>query len=101
MQPVLEIRKIGERSYTYTVRATRPAGAPLPEACYVDRGLTSFADCLHDAAEALTYFPRVYIRYEGRCVGEQTVLRLESQPDVVARELLARYLDGAQASMVS
>ena len=91
MQPVLEIRKLGERSYTYTVRAPRSAGEPPPRACYVDLGLTSFADCLRDAAEALTYFSRIYIRYEGLCVGEQMVMRLESQPDMVARDLLANY----------
>lgn len=92
MQPVLEIRQLGERSYTYTVRAPRLAGEPPPEACYVDLGLTSFSDCLRDAAGALTYFPRVYIRYEGLCVGEQAVLRLGRQPEAVARELLADYL---------
>ncbi len=96
MQPVLEIRKLGERSYTYTVRATRIHGEPPPEACYVDLGLTSFADCLRDAAEALTYFPRVYIRYEGLCVGEQMVMRLASQPDAVVRELLAIYQDAVE-----
>ncbi len=101
MQPVLEIRKLGEHSYTYTVRATGPAGAPEPEACYVDRGLTSFPDCLRDAAEALTYFASVDIRYEGLCVGEQAVSRLESQPEAVARELFARYLEGVQAPLAS
>ncbi|MDM0072779.1 hypothetical protein QTH90_00170 [Variovorax sp. J2P1-59] len=91
MQPVLEIRKLGERSYTYTVRAPRSAGEAPPKACYVDLGLTSFADCLRDAAQALTYFSRVYIRYEGLCVGQQMVMRLESQPDAVVGELLADY----------
>jgi len=95
MQPVLEIIKLGERSYTYTVRAPRAAGAPVPEACYVDRGLTSFVDCIRDAAEALTYFPRVYIRFQGRCVGEQSVARLESHPEAVVRELLLRFLEGS------
>jgi hypothetical protein len=97
MQPVLEIRKLGEHSYTYTVRATSARGEPPPEACYVDLGLTSFADCLRDAAEALTYFPRVYLRYEGLCVGEQMVMRLERQPDAVVRELLAKYQDALDA----
>jgi hypothetical protein len=55
MQPVLEIRKLGEHSYIYAVRAARSVGEPMPEACYVDLGLPSFADCLRDAAEALTY----------------------------------------------
>jgi len=95
MQPVLEVRKLGARSYTYSVRATRPTGAPLPAPCYEDRGLTSFAECLRDAAEALTYFPRVYIRFQGRCVGEQLVSRLESHPEAVVRDLLVRYLEGA------
>jgi hypothetical protein len=101
MQPVLEISKLGEHSYTYTVRATRARGEPPPEACYVDLGLTSFADCLRDAAEALTYFPRVYIRYEGLCVGEQTVMRLESHPDAVVRELLLKYQDALEAVPVA
>ena len=95
MQPVLEIRKLDEHSYTYTVRATRPSGAPIPEACYVDRGLTSFVECLRDAAEALTYFPRVYVRFQGRCVGEQLVSRLESHPEAVVRDLLVRFLEGS------
>lgn len=115
MQPVLEIRKLGERSYTYAVRATSPAGSPAPEACYEDRGLTSFVECIRDAAEALTYFPRVHVCFQGRCVGEQLVSRLESHPEAVARDLLVRYLeaglppqsataqraDAAQASVVS
>lgn len=101
MQPVLEIRKLGERAYTYTVRAPGPAGELPSEACDVDLGLTSFADCLRDAAGALTYFPRVYIRYEGLCVGEQAVLRLVRQSEAVAGELLADYLaQRTQSGMV-
>jgi hypothetical protein len=88
MQPVLEIRKLGERSYTYSVRATRSA-----DACHVDLELTSFAECLRDAAQALTYFPRVHICYQGLSVGEQRVMRLESHPHIVACELLASYLE--------
>ena len=99
MQPVLEIRKLDERSYTYTVRATQPSGAPVPEACYVDRGLTSFVECLRDAAEALTYFPRVHIRFQGRCVGEQFVSRLENHPEAVVRDLLVRFLEGSSSSL--
>ncbi|SCK51841.1 hypothetical protein VAR608DRAFT_5223 [Variovorax sp. HW608] len=95
MQPVLEILKLGEHSYTYTVHATRPTGAPAAEACYVDRGLPSFVECLRDAAEALTYFARVHVRFQGRCVGEQLVSRLESQPEAVVRDLLVRYLEGS------
>jgi len=97
MQPVLEIRKLGDHSYTYAVRATPAQDEPLPEACCADLGLTSFADCLRDAAEALTYFPRVSICYEGVCVGEEMVMRLVRQPDAVAGELLAKYLDALDA----
>jgi hypothetical protein len=97
MQPILEIRKLGERCYTYTVGAARMSGEPLPEACYADLELPSIADCLRDAADALTYFPRVYLLYEGVCIGEQTVSRLESEPDGVACELLATYRSAVEA----
>lgn len=98
MQPVLEIRKIGENSYTYAVRAPRASGEPPPLACYVDLGFTSFAACLRDAAQALTYFARVYIRYQGLCVGEETVARLERHPQVVAHELLADYMSKTETA---
>jgi len=91
MQPVLEIRKLDESSYTYTVCAPSSDGAPPSHACYIDLGLTSFAACLHDAAQALTYFHKVCIHYEGICVGEHAVTRLENQSEAVARELIARY----------
>ena len=100
MQPVLDILKLGEHSYTYTVHATRPTGAPVPEACYVDRGLPSFVECLRDAAEALTYFPRVHVRFQGRCVGEQLVsptwvgdLRVSPPFDEWVFRLAARLAD--------
>lgn len=98
MQPVLEIRKLRDHSYVYSVRGPRSSGK-LPAACYVDGDQTSFAACLSDAAGALTaYFPRIYIRYQGVCVGEQQLQRLNLQPVEVARELLERYLDSVGVS---
>lgn len=93
MQPVLEIRKLHKHSYAYSVRAPKSAGV-LPAACYVDGDQTSFAACLFDASQALhAYFPRVYIRYQGLCVGEHFLQRLHTQPQSLARELLADYMD--------
>lgn len=93
MQPVLEIRKVHEHSYVYSVRGPKSAVNALPAACYVDGGHTSFAACLYDASQALkVYFPRVYIRYQGICVGEHFLQRLQTQSAGLARELLATYL---------
>lgn len=94
MQPVLEIRKVHEHSYTYSVRGPKSAANVLPPACYVDGGQTSFAACLYDASQALkVYFPRVYIRYQGICVGEHFLQRLQTQSPELARELLANHLE--------
>ncbi len=93
MQPVLEIRKLADQSFTYSVRAPRSHGM-LPQACYVDGGHPTLEACLLDASLALrAYFPRVYIRYQGLCVGEHELLRLNSAPVAVARELLANHLN--------
>ena len=94
MQPVLEIRKVHEHSYAYSVRGPKSSAGALPPACYVDGDQTSFAACLYDASQALkVYFPRVYIRYQGVCVGEHFLQRLQTQSPGLARELLATYLE--------
>jgi hypothetical protein len=94
MQPVLEIRRLHEHSYAYSVRGPKSAAGALPADCYVDGGQTSFSACLYDASQALkVYFPRVYIRYQGVCVGEHFLQRLQTQPQGLARELLANYLE--------
>ena len=103
MQPVLEIRKVHEFSYAYSVRGPKSAARALPPDCYVDGGQTSFAACLYDASQALkVYFPRVYIRYQGVCVGEHYLQRLQTQSPEIARELLANYLhrQGALTALV-
>lgn len=92
MQPVLELRKLQDRSYTYSIRAPRSGGV-VPAPSYVDRGLTSLPACLEDAAQALSInFPRVYVRYQGMCVGEQDVSQLRLHPMRVAGELVQTYL---------
>lgn len=91
MQPVLEFIQRHERSYSYSIRAPRKGG-PVPVACYVDRGLSSLSACVLDAAEALSVnFPKVYIRYQGLCMGEMEVRRLATCADFVAAELIAEH----------
>jgi hypothetical protein len=92
MQPVLEFIQRHERSYTYSVRAAQKSAVPM-EACYVDRGLTSLAACVFDAAQALSHnFPRVYVRYQGQCMGEIEVSRLRACSEFIAQQLKAEYL---------
>lgn len=91
MQPVLEIVKRRAKSFTYSVRAPRSGGV-LPVSCYVDGGFGSLAECLSDAAEAFSpYFSRVYVRFQGLCVGEHMVMRLRAQPEVLADHLVQEY----------
>lgn len=92
MQPVLEFIQRHERSYSYSIRATHKSTAPR-EACYVDRGLTSLAACLFDAAQALSHnFPHVHICYQGLWMGEMEVSRLRACSEFIAQQLKAEYL---------
>ncbi len=102
MQPVLEFIQRHERSYTYSVRAQQKSALPM-EACYVDRGLTSLAACVFDAAQALSHnFPRVHVRYQGECMGEIEVSRLRACSEFIAQQLKAEYLRrGVPASAVA
>lgn len=91
MQPVLEFVRRHERSYTYSIRAPQISDT-IPVACYVDRGLTSLAACVFDAAQALSVnFPKVYIRYQGQCMGEMEVKRLALCAESIARELMREH----------
>ena len=91
MQPVLEFVRRHERSYTYSIRAPQ-TGDTIPVACYVDRGLTSLADCVFDAAQALSVnFPKVYIRYQNQCMGEMDVRRLALCSESFAREMMNEH----------
>lgn len=109
MQPVVEFIQRHERSYTYSVRAPHKSAVPM-DACYVDRGLTSLAACVFDAAQALSHnFPRVHIHYQGLCMGETEVSRLHACSEFIAQQLKAEYqrrnatetASGAAASTVA
>jgi len=72
MQPKVEIRKIGERYFNYSV--SFGDGAEL----YARQGLRSLAECLHDAATALGHnFPTTTLGYQGRVLGEFPVAMME------------------------
>ncbi len=91
MQPVLEFSKRGERSYTYSIRAPHKHG-PVQAACYVDRGRSSLAACVFDAAQALSVnFLKVYIRYQGLSMGEIEVGRLGACSEFIAQALMAEH----------
>lgn len=91
MQPVLEFVQRGERSYTYSIRAPQKSTTPM-NACYEDRGLTSLAACVFDAALALSInFPRVHLRYQGQGMGEIEVSRLRACSEFIAQQLKAEY----------
>lgn len=91
MKPVLELSKLPDRSFCYSIRAPR-AGGVIPPASYAEGGMTSLAACLQDAAHALgSNFSRVYVRYQGVCVGELDLPDVRRQPGQVAEKLLGEY----------
>ncbi len=92
MQPVLELTKLQDRSFTYSIRAPR-AGGVVPPPSYVDGGMTSLSACLQDAAKALApNFSRIYVRYQGLCVGELDVPDILAKPATVAETVVFEYL---------
>lgn len=92
MQPVLELTKLQDRSFTYSIRAPRSGGV-VPPPSYVDGGLTSLSACLHDAAQALgPNFSRIWVRYQGLCVGELDVRDMQRHPVPLAEQLVSEYL---------
>ncbi|RZI77940.1 MAG: hypothetical protein EOP80_03010 [Variovorax sp.] len=92
MQPVLELTKLKNLSFTYSVRAPR-AGGVIPPPSYVNGGMASLAACLHDAAQALSpNFSRIYVRYQGICVGELDVSTMLAHPMKTADALVVEYL---------
>lgn len=90
MQPVVELRK-DAGTFTYGVRAPR-AGGVVPPVSYNEGGFTTLAACLLHIARGLGgNFPRIYVRLEGRCVGERDISELRIQPDLVGKELQASF----------
>ena len=91
MKPVLELSKLKDRSFSYSIRAPR-AGGVIPRPSYEEGGMTTLAACLHDAAHALgSNFSRCYVRYQGLCVGELDLPEVRRHPVRVAEELVAEY----------
>ena len=92
LQPVLELTELQDRSFTYSVRAPR-AGGVVPPPSYVNGGMASLSACLHDAAQALSpNFSRIYVRYQGLCVGELDVPAMLAHPMKMAEAVVFEYL---------
>lgn len=88
MQPKVEIRKIGERYFNYSV--SFGDGAEL----YARQGLRSLAECLHDAATALGHsFLMTTLSYEGIALGEYSVPTMEHDTMLLANRLQMQLAD--------
>jgi hypothetical protein len=82
MYPQVDIRKIAESYYNYSV-SIGDAGER-----HVHEGLNSVAECLHDAATALSdHFPVAAISFEGRPLGAYHVASMEHQTLALAETL--------------
>jgi hypothetical protein len=85
MRPQVDIRKIRERYFNYSV-STGSA-----DERHVREGLRSVAECLHDAATALSHhFSVVVLSYEGRRLGSYRVASMEHDTVALADTLMAK-----------
>ncbi len=88
MQPILDLRRAGSGTFTYSVSAKLLATLPKAEELFV-----STERCLYDAGKALQhYFESVHIRYDGISLGEYPVSRLVRDPIGLCDELLQRLI---------
>ena len=72
MHPQVDIRKIRDRYFNYSV-STGSA-----DERHVREGLRSVAECLHDAATALSHhFTVAVLSYEGRRLGKYRITSME------------------------
>jgi len=72
MHPQVDIRKIRDRYFNYSV-STGSA-----DERHVREGLRSVAECLHDAATALSHhFTVAVLSYEGRRLGKYRIASME------------------------
>ena len=86
MQPVVEFRKTPRGQYEYSVRAPRSKGI-VPPPSFKQSGFGTLSDCVVDAGRGLAHsFRRVYVRYQGHCVGEADVAELLKEPARIAGE---------------
>jgi hypothetical protein len=86
MQPVVEFRITPQGLYEYSIRAPRSHGV-VPPPSFVQSGFGTLQECLVDAARGLTpRFQRVYVRYQGMCVGEEQLRHLLVDAERIASE---------------
>ncbi len=85
MHPQVDIRKIRERYFNYSVSTGSADERHLRE------GLRSIAECLHDAATALSHnFSVAVLSYEGQRLGAYRVASMEHETLALADTLLAK-----------
>jgi hypothetical protein len=85
MRPKVEIEKIRERYFNYSV------STGSGKAIYARQGLYSIAECIHDAATALGHnFATTTIGYEGLELGEYSVPMMEHAANTVSRQVQLR-----------
>lgn len=93
MHPQVDIKKVRERYFNYSVSTGSADERHLRE------GLRSIAECLHDAATALSdHFSVARLTYEGRPLGTYRIASMEHDTLALADTLRAKLQkDGAVA----
>ena len=85
MHPQVDIRKIRERDFSYSV------STGSGDKRHVREGLRSVAECLHDAATALSHhFSVAVLSYEGRRLGSYRIASMEHDTLALAATLMAK-----------
>jgi len=85
MHPQVDIRKIRDRYFNYSVSIGTADQRHLRE------GLRSIAECLHDAATALGHnFAVAALSYEGQPLGAYRVASMEHETLALADTLVAK-----------
>jgi len=93
MQPSIDIRKVKERYFDYSVSSASGGYS------YTREGLLSIAECLHDAATALGInFKRATVCYGGAALGTWLVSAMEHDTLAVAKAVLALMTEGDGAA---
>jgi hypothetical protein len=86
MYPQVDIRMIRERYFNYSVSTGGSA-----DDRHLREGLRSIAECLHDAATALSHnFSMAAISYEGRLLGTYRIASMEHDTLALAETLMAK-----------
>ncbi|MDM0014939.1 hypothetical protein QTH87_21015 [Variovorax sp. J22P168] len=99
-QPVVELRQEAG-AFTYGIRAPRARGV-VPPVSFIEGGFSSLSACLLHVARGLAgNFPRIYVRFEDACVGEQDIVDLQARPEHVAGLLEARLRAARAAPQAS